>query len=124
MVDVHSGSEIELAELPSHRFVDCQRVGRAANAQLLRAWDTHLQRAVTLKVARSGGGVEAERSRNAGEEGIRAGMRRVVEALGAPREVGRYTLLREARLLAGLDAGLPASVGRGERLAVWALARA
>ena len=106
MVDVRGEIRAELAELSRRRFVDCQRVGRSLNADLFRAWDTHLERAVCLRIARAPEAGQTELASEPSrprEHGIREGMRRMVEELGRPPAVGRYTLLREARLLARID---------------------
>lgn len=104
MVDVRGEIRAELAELSRRRFVDCQRMARSLNADLFRAWDMHLERAVCLRIARSPEAALAEQaSERPREHGIREGMRRMVEELGRAPAVGRYTLLREARLLARID---------------------
>jgi serine/threonine protein kinase len=91
----------DLPLFPDDRFEDPRQIGAGRNATVFAAFDRNLRRSVALKIANDDVLLSAAGRRRLVELGIEEGFVTLVdETRGAP---SRYTLLREARLLACVD---------------------
>lgn len=90
-----------LPVFPEDRFVEVTKLGAGANATVFRAFDCNLRRRVALKVSTEHALLDgADRERMA-EFGAAMGLEALIDEARADQ--GRYTLLREARLLARVN---------------------
>jgi serine/threonine protein kinase len=88
-----------LHPLDPERFQDVQRVGAGNNATVFRAWDRDLERYVALKVSMADTLLDILGNDRLAALGIADGLQQLVDEI-ADATRSRYTLLREARLLA------------------------
>ncbi|PRQ08083.1 serine/threonine-protein kinase [Enhygromyxa salina] len=80
------------------RFQDVQRIGAGNNATVFSAWDRDLERRVALKISMQDTLLDILGNDRLADLGIAAGLQQFIDEVGGPDH--RYTLLREARLLA------------------------
>ncbi len=88
-----------LHQLDAERFQDVHRVGAGYNATVYRAWDRDLERYVALKVSMADSLLDVLGNDRLAALGIADGLQRFVDEIATATR-SRYTLLREARLLA------------------------
>ena len=88
--------------LDPDRFQDVQSVGAGNHATVFSAWDSELERRVAIKVSTQDMLLDMFGSERLSELGIADGLQELVNELGAAAGQ-RYTLLREAKLLAKID---------------------
>jgi serine/threonine protein kinase/tetratricopeptide (TPR) repeat protein len=82
----------------SDRFQDVHRIGAGNNATVFSAWDRDLQRAVALKISMQDTLLDILGNDRLIDLGIAEGLQQFINEVSGPAH--RYTLLREARLLA------------------------
>ena len=91
-----------LHHLDPERFQDAERIGAGNHATVFGAWDSELERRVAIKVPAHDALLDIFDGERLVELGIADGLQQLIEELGT--EAGhRYTLLREAKLLARVD---------------------
>jgi tRNA A-37 threonylcarbamoyl transferase component Bud32/tetratricopeptide (TPR) repeat protein len=91
----------DLPAFPDDRFEGVQQIGVGRNATVFGAFDRSLDRRVALKVAAQEGMLSPEGRQRLAEFGIEEGFVALLNKTLGPDS--RYTLLREARLLARVD---------------------
>ncbi|PRP93143.1 Serine/threonine-protein kinase PknK [Enhygromyxa salina] len=101
MTTAREDSEEHLQVFPVDRFREVKLIGEGRNATVFSAFDRDLRRRVALKLAAQDGLLIALDRERLDELGIEEGFTALVEETRAAQ--GRYTLLREARLLARID---------------------
>ena len=92
----------DLHALDSGRFGEVRQVGAGNHATVFAAWDRELERAVAIKVSSQDTLLDIFGDERLAELGIADGLQQLVDELGAAAGQ-RYTLLREARMLAAVD---------------------
>jgi len=92
----------DLHVLDLGRFGEVRQVGVGNHATVFAAWDRELEREVAIKVASHDTLLDIFGSDRLSALGIAEGLQQLVAELGAAAGQ-RYTLLREARLLAAVD---------------------
>ncbi|KIG19068.1 Serine/threonine protein kinase [Enhygromyxa salina] len=80
------------------RFQDVNRIGAGNNATVFSAWDRDLERPVALKISMEDTLLDILGNERLADLGIAAGLQQFIDEVGGREH--RYTLLREARLLA------------------------
>lgn len=80
------------------RFQDVHRIGAGNNATVFRAWDRDLERPVALKISMQDTLLDILGNERLANLGIAEGLQQFIDEVEGP--ACRYTLLREARLLA------------------------
>jgi tetratricopeptide (TPR) repeat protein len=86
---------------PEDRFLDVASIGAGANASVFRAFDRNLRRHVALKISAEDAFLDAVDRDQLTELGAAEGIEALLDRARAAQ--GRYTLLREARLLARVN---------------------
>lgn len=89
----------ELRAFDPDRFQDVRRIGAGSNATVYVAWDRDLERPVALKSSVHDSLLDMLGGQRLAALGIADGLQQLVEELAEATRT-RYTLLREARLLA------------------------
>ena len=82
----------------SNRFQDVHQIGAGNNATVFSAWDRDLERPVALKISMQDTLLDILGNERLTDLGIATGLQQFIDEVGGAER--RYTLLREARLLA------------------------